>query len=59
MKNKFYTVIIALFLSSNSLIAYAQLDEISPDFKLKNSFGEYVSFGRTVSPLPQETKILL
>ena len=43
MKNKFYTVIIALFLSSNSLIAYVQIDEISPDFKLKNSFGDYVS----------------
>ena len=43
MNNKFYTVIIALFLSSNSLIAYVQIDEISPDFKLKNSFGDYVS----------------
>ena len=43
MKNKFYTVIIALFLSSNSLIAYVQIDEIAPDFQLKNSFGDNVS----------------
>ena len=35
MKNKFYTIIIALFLSSNSLIAYVQIDEIAPDFQLK------------------------